>query len=72
MDDRLAHSASTTAANGGGMKVFVPVSENVMEQLGLSPEDLVPFELEYEVLRGDPWTSPRQLESPTLKESAQD
>ena len=33
------------------MNVFVPVSEELMERLGLSPDDLVPFELEYEVLR---------------------
>lgn len=35
----------------GAMNVFVPVSEELMERLGLSPDDLVPFELEYEVLR---------------------
>ena len=35
----------------GAMNVFVPVSEELMDRLGLSPEDLVPFELEYEVLR---------------------
>ena len=33
------------------MNVFVPVSEELMDRLGLSPDDLVPFELEYEVLR---------------------
>lgn len=36
------------------MKVFVPmsdVSEKLMEALEFSPEDLVPFDLEYEVLR---------------------
>ena len=35
----------------GAMNVFVPVSEELMDRLGLSPDDLVPFELEYEVLR---------------------
>lgn len=33
------------------MNVFVPVTEELMDRLGLSPDDLVPFELEYEVLR---------------------
>ena len=33
------------------MNVFVPVSDELMERLGLSPDDLVPFELDYEVLR---------------------
>ena len=33
------------------MNVFVPVSEELMDRLGLSPDDLVPFELEYEILR---------------------
>lgn len=33
------------------MQVFVPLSEGLIEQLGLSPEDLVPFQLDYEVLR---------------------
>lgn len=35
----------------GAMNVFVPVSEELMDRLGLSPDDLVPFELEYEILR---------------------
>ena len=33
------------------MNVFVPVSEELMDRLGLSPDDLVPFDLEYEILR---------------------
>lgn len=33
------------------MKVFVPVTEGLIEKLGLSLEDLVPFDLEYEILR---------------------
>ena len=33
------------------MNVFIPVSEELMDRLGLSPEDLVPFELDYEILR---------------------
>jgi len=38
------------------MKVFVPFSDvlmnpDLMDQLGLSTDDLVPFDLEYEVLR---------------------
>lgn len=32
------------------MQVFVPVSEGLLELLGMSPEDLVPFDLDYEVL----------------------
>ena len=35
----------------GAMNVFVPVSEELMDRLGLSPDDLVPFDLDYEVLR---------------------
>ena len=33
------------------MKVFVPFSEDMMEAFGFTLEDLVPFDLEYEVLR---------------------
>ena len=33
------------------MKVFVPVSEELMDKLGIGPDDLVPFDLDYEVLR---------------------
>ncbi|MGD8418655.1 MAG: hypothetical protein PVH91_16450 [Pseudomonadales bacterium] len=33
------------------MKVFIPMSEELMEQLGLSMDDLVPFDLAYEVFR---------------------
>ena len=33
------------------MNVFVPVSEEIMDQMGLTPDDLVPFELDYEILR---------------------
>jgi len=33
------------------MKVFVPFSEDLMEKLGMSMDDLVPFDLEYEILR---------------------
>ena len=33
------------------MKVFVPVSESRIEELGLSLGDLVPFNVEYECLR---------------------
>lgn len=33
------------------MKVFLPVSEGQVESLGLSPEDLVPFDLDYVVMR---------------------
>ena len=35
------------------MKVFVPVSETLMQRLGLGPDDLVPYHLEYEVVRVD-------------------
>ena len=46
------------------MNVFVPVTEELMDRLGLSPDDLVPFELEYEVLRpGEDFDSyPRTFE----------
>lgn len=37
--------------DGFDMKVFVPVNDLLMERLGLTLEDLVPFDLEYEVLR---------------------
>ncbi|MEE8077736.1 MAG: hypothetical protein V3T18_01970 [Pseudomonadales bacterium] len=33
------------------MKVFVPFSETLIEELGLSLGDLVPFNLDYECLR---------------------
>ena len=33
------------------MNVFVPVTEELMERLGLTPEVLVPFDLDYEILR---------------------
>jgi len=33
------------------MKVFVPMNDLLMERLGLTLEDLVPFNLDYEVLR---------------------
>lgn len=33
------------------MKVFVPFSEALIEQMGLSIGDLVPFQLEYQCLR---------------------
>jgi len=33
------------------MKVFVPFSEALIEELGLSIGDLVPFQLEYQCLR---------------------
>ncbi len=37
-------------------EVFVPVSEDLLEQLGLSPDDLVPFKLDYEIFRpGEPF-----------------
>ena len=32
-------------------EVFVPVSEDLLEQLGLCPDDLVPFKLDYEIYR---------------------
>ena len=32
-------------------EVFVPVSEDLLEELGLGPDDLVPFKLDYEVFR---------------------
>jgi hypothetical protein len=35
----------------GPMNVFVPVSEELMDRMGLTPDDLVPFELDYEILR---------------------
>jgi hypothetical protein len=44
------------------MNVFVPVSDELMDRLGLSPDDLVPFDLEYEVLR--PGEDFEQLEDP--------
>lgn len=33
------------------MKVFVPMDDGLMDRLGLTLEDLVPFDLDYEVLR---------------------
>ena len=33
------------------MKVFVPIDDQLMERLGLTLDDLVPFDLDYEVLR---------------------
>ncbi len=33
------------------MKVFVPFSETLIEELGLSLGDLVPFNVDYECLR---------------------
>ena len=33
------------------MKVFIPFSEALVEKLGLSIGDLVPFQLEYQCLR---------------------
>ena len=33
------------------MKVFIPFSETLIEQMGLSIGDLVPFQLEYQCLR---------------------
>jgi len=33
------------------MKVFVPFSESLIEELGLSLGDLVPFNIDYECLR---------------------
>ncbi len=33
------------------MNVFVPVTEELMDRLGLTPEDLVPFDLDYRILR---------------------
>ncbi len=32
------------------MLVFIPVSEGLMDRLGLNMEDLVPFDLSYEIL----------------------
>ena len=37
--------------SGIDMKVFVPMDDGLMERLGLTLEDLVPFDLDYEVLR---------------------
>ena len=33
------------------MKVFVPISESMIEELGLSLGDLVPFSVDYECFR---------------------
>jgi len=33
------------------MNVFVPVTDELMDRMGLTPDDLVPFELDYEILR---------------------
>lgn len=33
------------------MKIFVPMDDTLMDRLGLTLEDLVPFDLDYEVLR---------------------
>ena len=49
-------------------KVFVPFSEELMEKLGLGLDDLVPFDIEYEVLRP---AGPRQeLSVPVQKPRA--
>ena len=49
------------------MNVFVPVSEELMDRLGLSPDDLVPFELDYEILRpGEGFESEEEKLSPAV------
>ena len=46
------------------MNVFVPVTEELMDRLGLTPDDLVPFELDYEILRpGEGFELP-EIEAP--------
>ena len=49
------------------MKIFIPFSEALIEELGLSIGDLVPFQLEYECLRmnegGHDADKPRPLEA---------
>lgn len=42
--ERWTHSSND-------MKIFVPLDDTLMDRLGLTLEDLVPFDLDYEVLR---------------------
>ena len=48
---RMARCSKNGRIRVSDMKVFVPVTEELMERLGLSMDDLVPFDLDYEVLR---------------------
>ncbi len=52
------------------MKVFVPMNDQLMERLGLTLDDLVPFDLDYEVLRPGIPSEPVESEAQSAVESA--
>ena len=52
------------------MKIFVPFQEELMDRLGASPDDLVPFDLGYEVLHMEDPITGETLPLPELPEPA--